>query len=152
MRRQISSRFTFLYRWVIPGLLTVAALLAIWLLAVSRTSGPPAFIDALGGFAIAVALFSIARIFDRAKWVWLDDNQLLVSDTNQEIAAPLGEIDRVTVTPLFRPYRVRIWFRNPTVFGPSVAFFPPLSITVPKIVEELRQLAGSGAHAPDPHA
>ena len=67
----------------------------------------------------------LARILDRAKWVWITDDRIIISDKRQEISLPFSEIESVSVTPYFKPDRIRISFCSPTLFGDSVVFFPP---------------------------
>lgn len=143
MRRQLSSRYTYMYRWVIPSLLTVGAVTTIGFFAVQSATGSLGTRAALTGVAIALIFVLIARIFDRAKWVWLENEYLIVSDSNQELTIEIGEIERIGTTPYFWPHRVRIWFRQPTIFGDNIAFFPPLSLRPPLVSRELQELRSS---------
>ena len=76
MRSELSSACTPMYRWVIPGLLTIAALAVIWWLAIPTRGERPDLALALVAVLAALALMTVARFFDRAKRVWLEDDGL----------------------------------------------------------------------------
>lgn len=128
MRRELSSRHAYIYRWVIPALLTLGAVAAIWEFAITRP-GQSDMLSVATGVLIAAALMILARILDRAKRVWLDGDSLVVSDYRHEARVDLADIERVTQTRFFWPERVRICFSRPTLFGDSIVFFPPLRFT-----------------------
>ncbi len=96
---------------------------------------------------IATLLAVLARIFDRAKRVWVDEGSLIVSDYRTEVRNKLSEITSVEVTPYIKPERVRVRFCRATKFGDSVVFFPPirgLSILTRSLVAvELKQLVAA---------
>ena len=104
-------------------MLTITALVPIWLLTVARTPTPAtaALAACLAGLCMV-----IARIFDRAKRVWLTAETLRISDLRREIEVGHDQIESVALTPWFRPARLRIKLAQPTVFGDTVYFFPPL--------------------------
>jgi hypothetical protein len=56
VRRELSTPYTFVYRWVIPGCLTLAAIVVIWRFARIDTPDRPETLEVLVGVAIAVAL------------------------------------------------------------------------------------------------
>ena len=123
MSQELSAPYAYIYRWVIPALLTIAALAFVWLLTIARE---PTAVTAVLAACLAGLCMIIARIFDRAKRVWLDTEALRVSDLRQEIEIDRHDVADVSVTPLFWPARVRIRLQQPTVFGNTVYFFPPL--------------------------
>ena len=67
----------------------------------------------------------IARIFDRAKRVWLTDDVVRISDLRREIEVGREEVAEVSRTPFFLPTRIRVRLVRATVFGDTVYFFPP---------------------------
>jgi len=146
MRRQLSSRHTWAYRWLIPALLTIAAIYAVWVSALRPAAGVPTTLSVLTGIAIAAALMIVARILDRAKRVWLRDDSLVISDYRQEIEVRLTDIREITLTRYFWPDRIRIRFRQPTAFGDSIVFFPPHHMPPfsgkHPLIEELERLRG----------
>jgi hypothetical protein len=126
MRRELSAPYTFLYRWIIPGALTVAAVAAIWSFA--RIGKPEAAqtTAVLTGVAIAFALMTLARWFDGAKRVWIDDDALVVAAYGKEIPIPLANVGRISQTGAVWPVRITIAFRDATAWGQKIVFFPPL--------------------------
>ena len=61
-----------MYRWVVPGLLTLVAVIVIWRGGAAGLGEDPNRVVALIAFTTAVLLMVIARWFDRGKGVWLD--------------------------------------------------------------------------------
>lgn len=145
MRRELSSRFTFVYRWVIPGFLTLAAILVVWRFARIGMPGRAGTESVLVGVAIAVALMILARFFDKAKRVWVERNKLVVGHYGREFEVDLAAIDSVEATRLLPPSRVRVRFDRPTRLGDRIVFFPPIrwrSFSTPHpAVDELTRLA-----------
>lgn len=125
MRRELSTKFNWMYRWAIPGLLTVAAIAVIWQAGGAGLSGEPDLGDTLIAITSAVLMMVVARWFDRGKRVWLDDNLLVVSDHRREARIELTDIKSVVATRWVKPDRVTIQFRRATVFGNRILFFPP---------------------------
>jgi len=123
MRRELSSSFTPLYRWVFPALLSIAAAIVVWRLARIGLPGRPAPWDVVMAVAIAAVLIIVARILDRGKRVWIDGQQLIVSDFRREIQVPFSAIRQVETARFWKPDRVRIRFNQPTRFGDSIVFF-----------------------------
>lgn len=145
MRRELSSRITPVFRWIIPGLLTVAAVVVIWRFGGLGTPGSTEPASVIVAVLIAVLLFVLARVFDRAKRVWIEEQILIVSDYRTEVRVDLQDIENVEVTRFITPDRVRVRFSRPTQFGDSIVFFPPgrwfkLSSSNP-VATELEKLA-----------
>lgn len=126
MRRELSARYTFVYRWVIPGFLSVAAIAVIWSFAKVGQPGPPDTGALLAGVAIAVGLMVVARFFDRAKRVWIEGETLVVSAYGKDVPIPLGDVESVSVARFVKPDRVTIRFCRATTWGNQIVFFPPL--------------------------
>ncbi|MBT8444373.1 MAG: hypothetical protein HKN81_06255 [Gammaproteobacteria bacterium] len=125
MRRELSSRYTFVYRWIIPGCLTLAAIAVIWRFARIGMPDRPATLEVLAGAAIAITLMTVARFFDKAKRVWIDGNTLILSAYGKEAEVDLSEIDSVTAPRLVKPDRIQLQLARPTIFGDTIVFFPP---------------------------
>lgn len=145
MRRELSSRYTLVYRWVIPGFLTLAAIIVVWRSARIGMPERPDTAAVLLGAAAAVALMVIARWFDRAKRVWIDGQNLIVASYGREVEVGLGDITSVEPTRFVWPIRVRVRFSRPTKFGDQVLFFPPILwhslSTLHPGIDDLRRLA-----------
>lgn len=152
MRRELSTKFNLMYRWVIPGLLTIAAIAVIWQAGGTGLSGDPELGGALIAITLAVLLMVIARWFDRGKRVWLDDNVLVVSDYRREARIELTDVESVVATRFLKPDRVTIRFHRATVFGDRILFFPParwfvfsehpVSQELSRLVKEVSQADG----------
>ncbi|NND53877.1 MAG: hypothetical protein HKN56_02775 [Gammaproteobacteria bacterium] len=146
MRRELSTRFTFMYRWVISGVLTVLAVTLV--LYVSWPTGiadrTPVAIAA--SVVIAALMMLLARAYDRAKRVWLDSDTLIINDYNRTIEVPVAELESVGQLFLFGPERISLHFKRPTVFGSKIMFFAPLrwpARSPHPLAEELRALAAT---------
>ena len=151
MRRELSSKITPLYRWVIPTILTIGAIVVVWRLAGVGMPGRPEPESLILAIAVAALLIVLARIFDKGKRVWIDEKTLIVSDYRTETRIDLSEIKSVEATRFIKPDRVCVRFSRPTKFGDSIVFFPPshwfhLSLRNP-IAEELERLAGEARHS-----
>lgn len=133
MRQELSSPRAWVYRWLLPALLTVAALVAIWSLAIARQ---PGVVETLAVVAAAGALLSVARVFDRAKRVWLCEGKLTVSDLRREVDIDLANVGWLATTPVIRPTRICIRLVRPTAFGDTLYFFPPVG-EAPKVLHDL---------------
>ena len=124
-RRELSSRYTPLYRWVIPAFLSIVAVIVVLLAAGIDGSGAPNAAEVLSALVIAALCVLLARWLDRAKRVWLDDASLIVYDYKNEAAIPLEDIASVEASRYLRPDRVTVRFAKPTIFGTKISFFPP---------------------------
>ncbi|MDP6435997.1 MAG: hypothetical protein QF790_01070 [Gammaproteobacteria bacterium] len=146
MRRELSTRATPLFRFVIPAILTINAGIVIWYFGRIGLPGRPDTVSAILGVLLAAALMILARILDRAKRVWVDGDKLIVSDYRREIEIGLAEIGRVTTTPWFNPSRIVVHFKGPTRFGDKIMFFPGTHwfsrSTQHPVAAELEELAG----------
>jgi len=131
MRRELSTRYTYLYRWVIPGALTVAAVAVIWYFArIGKPDAAPTT-AVLTGVAIAFALMTLARWFDGAKRVWIDDDVLVVAAYGKEVPIPLAKVGRISQARAGWPIRITVAFREATAWGQKIVFFPPLQARGP---------------------
>lgn len=144
MREELSTPNAYLYRWVIPALLTVAALHSLWHFSIA---GDPGMESIVTGTALAAVMVFVARLFDRAKRVWLEGNTLHICDYTHRIDVELANVERIRQTAWFHPDRVTIHFRKPTVFGSKVVFFPryrwlPLPLRHPVVARLENLLAG----------
>ncbi|MGI9290784.1 MAG: hypothetical protein ACR2QG_05855 [Gammaproteobacteria bacterium] len=127
MRKELSTRYTWVYRWLIPGLLTVFAIAVLWVNVISK-DGPPDNQIFLFSILFVTGAVIVARLFDRAKRVYITDQSIIFAAYGKEHAMNLDELAEVNETTLFRPHRICMTFISPTAFGTKIVFFPPLSI------------------------
>ena len=78
------------------------------------------------GMMIAIAALLLSRVFDRAKRVWLDGDQLIYAAYGKEYSVDQAKMSAVRETAWFRPHRVEIQFTAATPHGSKIIFFPPL--------------------------
>jgi len=121
VRRELSSKLAPVYRWVIPGLLTVAAVYVVWRYAIRGEPDTGALVLA---WLTAAGCVLLARVLDRAKRVWIEDNKLIINDFRRTAAVDLSRIASVRTTPLFKPDRIVVRFSEPTIFGDKIVFYP----------------------------
>jgi len=132
MRHELSTPYTWVYRWLIPALLTVIAIAALWQFLpgeyLPEASGAGVSLKLAGAMLIAAAALLLSRIFDRAKRVWLSGQHLIFAAYGKEYTTPLSNITAIRETPFFRPHRIEVQFAEVTSFGKKIIFFPPLSL------------------------
>ena len=142
MHQELSTRLTPVYRWVIPTLLSIGAVLSVWFLAIENVAGIARGWAIVAGVSLAAAMVLIARILDRAKRVWLLDDRILVSDFQHGTEIPVHDIAAVGSTPWFRPRRIVIALKQPCIFGSRIMFFPKRTLR-----DKAAQLLTTGAES-----
>ena len=150
MRHELSTPYTWIYRWLIPAALTVAAVATLWWLVLSR-EGPPGATALIAATLIAAGALMLARVFDRAKRVWIDGDELVYAAYGTEYRIALAELKSVSVDRWCWPHRVRLTFRSATPFGSRIIFFPPLTgiLSEPEVLQRLQQIIDRWSAAPD---
>lgn len=141
MPRQISSRFTFYYKFALVPL-TVLSCIFFWVVT------KPA--DGIGSLIPFIAFWIVMFSF----WFWMslglkkvsvDDRNLYVSNYRTEITIPLTEVSDVREFLLSEPRRVTIYLRSPTVFGSKIVFLATYRafafLSPHPIVDELIQMS-----------
>jgi hypothetical protein len=158
----LSSRLTFLYKFVLPVLwnvmfgLGVFAILAGVLQSKSGAPPPPvakAFLVIVWAFGAAMWFLTVIPI----KQVWLVGDGLRISSFRREISMPLADCVEVRSHRWSNPELVSVTFRRETAFGRGVRFMPPLrywpwgehpvAIELRERVDTARQAAGLAAGA-----
>ena len=153
--QQISSRFTFLHKFLIaPG--CVLGLLNMW---ISSTWGADPRMEPSFFYVLSIVLTAwFFWLGWPLKKVSIYGDKLYVSNYRREIAVPLSDIDDVRGNVFTDPQRVTIYLRNETEFGSKIVFLAThrrfsFWSTHP-IVDELRYLAtkqqSSGFLSPPP--
>jgi hypothetical protein len=133
MERELSSRGTFIAKYVVPGILIplISVQVAIPLL---RTGRLP--IPGVGGAAPPIVLYDLFAFWLVAcafifwfnmslKRVRLTDGAILVSNYIKEWRVPFGLIESVSQSCWFKPRPITIRLRADVGFGTSVRYMPP---------------------------
>jgi hypothetical protein len=122
----LSSRLTWHYRYTVPNLLTVIAVAVIWryLSKFEVATGKELLLSIL----LVAACVIYSRFLDRAKWVSIRDDSLIIADRKRKVEIDFNSIADIRTTVFLRPTRVRVIFKRATIFGEEIFFFPPLNI------------------------
>jgi hypothetical protein len=147
MRRKLSSRQTFLAKFIIPAVsFIIAAALFITpffimpLLWQEPFAWGPALV-ALG--CVGLVAWWCFTVYIPLKVVSLDGRHLWVSNFRKEIAIPLSEVKQVAEVEQFRFKLVSLSLKRPTEFGREIKFMPRARLRLWKehaVVGELRRL------------
>ncbi len=144
--RQISSRLTFVWKFITPFATIAVAYNMIQTVLEFLSRGGNQFIV----FVLVVLVAVVAHtlwIGYRIKTVKADANNLYVSNYFKEGAVPLSQIYDVTEIRWVEPRIVTIHLRSPSEFGSRIAFLAPYRFfawySPHPIVTELQQMRGS---------
>lgn len=139
MTRLISSRWTLLYKLLVPFILVSICIVLL----VSLAADPSPSIDA---FVVTTLTAAAAAFFClwgvRLKRVEVDDHNLYVSNWIREILIPLSEID--SVEALYGGWRVMLVLKTKSRFGRRIFFlakWQPFTYSPSgRVIEELRRI------------
>ena len=145
MKRQLSSKQTFLLKIILPSVfitMWLAMTLAIIFTARKDELLPLVFIfPALAVFGTAAMYFSVMKY----KKVAVDGRFLYVSNYRKEITIPVSEIADVTEVKWIRTRPITIHLKNDSEFGRKIVFTPKLDgfriFADNPFVAELKELA-----------
>lgn len=143
MRKKISSKLTFLHKFIIPSIILLAILEAYFTDSYIFDS----FV--LQKEIIFIAITTGAYLFLwfhlRCKEVSIEGDFLYVSNFLKEIKIPLSEVGKVTEMFLMNPNPVTIHLKHETRFGKKIVFIPTYRMfsffSSHRIVEELKERA-----------
>jgi hypothetical protein len=145
MGRQISSRLSFFYKFIFPGIF-VLGMINTWIMLLTGQWAPSERLS--GGTMSLINLAFLAYsllLFWPIRKIAIDDNNLYVSDWRTDITIPISEIERVSEFFLSRPRRVTIHLKNSSQYGRKIIFLAPyepfLFFRSHPIVAELNELA-----------
>jgi hypothetical protein len=143
--RQISSRLTFFYKFILPAIFAIG-LINTLLTGNARNldpTMPPYFVPVIGLVFLAWSLWLGWPV----KKVSIFGDKLYVSNYRGEIAVPISEIVDVRGNILSDSQRITIYLRNETEFGSKIVFLATYRWSgrwsTHPIVEELLALANS---------
>ena len=124
MKRELSSKQTFLLKIILPTFFIVmmlTAFLGIILSARGRELVVLIFIFPLIGFG---GVFSMYLTVMRYKKVSVDERFLYVSNYRKEIKIPISDIADVTEIKWIRTRPITIYLKNDSEFGRKIVFMP----------------------------
>jgi hypothetical protein len=144
MKRELSSKLTFVAKVVMPGLwilvwfvMTLTALVGVD----GRTGPPPPLFFVMGIGGTAILYFTVMRYMK----VSVGESFLYVSNYLKEIKIPLSDIGDVTEIVWLRGHPVTIHLKRRSEFGSKITFMPHsqgLKFLSPHpVVGELKELA-----------
>lgn len=132
MELNLSSRWTFFYKFILPVLTTGGMCFGAWrafshphevhLSNGMRPGQAWIVVVALGAFIAALMWWTVARL----KQVSLDGDELLISNLLTEIRVPLSAIASIRGPSPTHPKRYIVTFVEATEFGRTFTFIPPM--------------------------
>ena len=151
--RRLSSRQTFLMKFVLPSVWLAGFIAATAMLFAGTLAFEPAPPPAMKWTFLSVLLAGAASLYwfcMPLKRVELDDSALYVSNYLRETSVPLEDIDEVRENRWVNIRPVTVTFRTDTDFGNRIVFMPTTRWwgfwREHPVVEELRR-ASKGARA-----
>ncbi|MCA9513202.1 MAG: hypothetical protein KC560_21000 [Myxococcales bacterium] len=125
---RLSSKQTFLYKFVLPTVWIVAFGGATALMFVApEWLDPEEDVSALRWIFLAALVAGTALFYwacMRAKVVSLDGADFVISNYRTTIRVPLRDVERVSASLLVNPELVWLHFRRPTELGSRIVFIP----------------------------
>jgi len=155
MRRELSSRITFFHQIIVPVAFVGGAGIMLWQLNSIVTAGSESIFAFLFAILLPTTFLGLAWYSSRAKRVWLENDDLIVSGLSEETRFPLKNIDKVTATRFTNPEQVRIYFRSSAGASTNIFFYPPIRWfqfwSHHPVAEEIRKLAHNAASPDTPY-
>jgi len=153
MRRQLSSRATFVYKFIVPALWVglFGGATAMLFVGPGALRGDPG-VDLLR-WAFLALFASITPLLYwllvRLKVVTLLEDSLEISNFTTSLQVPLRDVERVSGSVMLNPPVIWLELRQPVAFGRRLVFMPPLRLfggfRRDPLVEELRDLVSRSA-------
>ncbi len=144
MKRELSSKQTFLLKIILPIIIGINFVLMLVLIAANiRTNAilPLLIVPIL----LAAGIYVMSRTTMRYKKVSIDDEFLYVSNYRNEIKIPLSNISDVTEIKWTRTRPITIHLKNDSEFGRKIVFTSKMNgfriFADNPIVAELKELA-----------
>ena len=157
MEQQLSSRWTFFYKFILPVLTTGGMCFGTWW--TWRNPGSDRVHAPDGMAADHVWLLMLAATAAVAAIIWwtsaplkrvvLSDDELVVSNYLTEIRVPLTSIEKISGPSRTNTKRYTVTLLEPTDYGRRITFLPPMvwSFNPWAEAEEVAQLRGAWAEA-----
>ncbi len=123
MKRELSSKLTFVVKIIMPGLWIFfwGVTILVMLIGVDGRTQPPPFNFFIAEIVItAIFYFTIMKY----KKVSVDEHFLYVSNYSKEIKIPFSDVKDVTEIRLLRGNPVTIHLKQRSEFGSKITFIP----------------------------
>ncbi len=157
MEQQLSSRWTFFYKFIVPAL-TVGGMGfgAYWAWRNPGSDGVNAP-DGMAAEHIWILMLAATALVAAVMWwtiaplkrVVLAGDELLVSNYLTEIRVPLTSIEKISGPSRTNPTRYTVTLLEPTEFGRRITFMPPMAWSLMRWTEseEVDELRSAWAAA-----
>lgn len=147
MKRELSSKQTFLLKIILPSLFILMMMTAFLGIILSSRGGELVILVIIFPLIGFVGIFSMYFTVVRYKKVAVDERFLYVSNYRKEIKIPFSEIADVTEIKWIRTRPITIHLKNDTEFGRKIVFMPKFSgfriFADNPFVAELQELAAN---------
>lgn len=148
MNREISSKWTFYYKFIFPTLwIGGFTLTTVFMFLFPAGWKGSSDIRKARWIFLGITIAGATVIYwscMRLKKVYLRQNSLVVSNYLTEVSVPLQQIERVSGSVFMAPELVWVHFRRPTQLGRRIVFMPTMrwfpGFSRHPIVRELWQL------------
>lgn len=126
MKRELSSKQTFLLKIILPIIIGIICILMLVFIAVNIRTNEilPLLIVPI---FLAAGIYVMSRTTMRYKKVAIDNEFLYVSNYRKEIKIPLSTISDVTEIKWIRTRPITIYLKNESEFGRKIIFTPKMN-------------------------
>ena len=148
MRADISSRTTFVYKFIFPAIwIPLFGFVAYIALNAGRSGTGDKTVGIIMATAWLVVSALLLRLVLSLMRVQLRDGRIYASNYRREIEIVPGEIERVTQNIWMNVRPITLHLRHETSFGRRIRFLPPSRVIFTfwkedPIVDQLRRFAG----------
>jgi hypothetical protein len=148
MRADISSRTTFVYKFIFPAIwIPLFGFVAYIALNAGRSGTGDRTVGIIMATAWLVVSALLLRLVLSLMRVQLRDGRIYASNYRREIEIVPGEIERVTQNIWMNVRPITLHLRHETSFGRRIRFLPPSRVIFTfwkedPIVDQLRRFAG----------
>ena len=149
MRAEISSRTTFIYKFIFPAIWIPLLGFPAIMFVRRASSGSGADVTGAAVFvgAWAVGAAVLLRLAVSLMRVQLRDGRIYASNYRREIEIAPSEIERITQNVWINVRPITLYLRHGTSFGSRIRFLPPSRLILAfweedPLVDQLRRLAG----------
>lgn len=148
MRAEISSRTTFVYKFIFPAIwIPLFGFVAYVALNAGRSGSGEKTVGIVMVSAWLIVSAFLLRLVISLRRVQLRDGRIYASNYRREIEIAPGEIERVTQNVWMNVRPITLHLRHETSFGRRIRFLPPSRVIFTfwkedPIVDQLRRFAG----------